>query len=182
MTWKRYAEIAARVRVPTGFVVLALYAVFARPTWPRFWAGALLALAGLALRAYAAGHLAKNRQLAVSGPYAFTRNPLYLGSALAAAGFAIAGGSWWLGLLWAAYFFLLFLPVVAEEEAHLAKLFPEFRQYAAAVPRFAPRLRPARFAGHPGSRFCWSLYWRNQEYNALLGYVAGIALLVWKLR
>lgn len=183
MTFKRYAEFAARARVPAGFLVLALYAVFSAPAPGTFMAGVLTALAGIALRAWAAGHLAKNERLAVSGPYAYTRNPLYLGSALVAAGFAVAGGSWWLALLLAVYFIAFFLPVVIEEESHLSKLFPEFQGYAAAVPRFGPRLLPARVAAREeGARFRWALYLRNQEYNALLGYLFGVALLIWKLR
>lgn len=183
MNWKRYAEWAARLRVPSGFLLLAVYAYFSRPAPFRLAAGALIALAGLALRACAAGHLEKNLRLATSGPYAYTRNPLYLGSALVAAGFTVAGGAWWLGALFAAYLVLVYLPVVAEEEAHLAKLFPEFRAYAAAVPRFWLRARPYREAGGESSHmlFRWSLYRRNQEYNALLGYLFGIGLLIGKL-
>lgn len=180
MSWKRFAELAARVRVPAGFVLLAVYAVFARPAPARLAAGASIALAGILLRAWAAGHLDKNRSLATSGPYACTRNPLYLGSALAGLGFALAGGVWWLGVLVALFLVVVYLPVVAEEESHLAQLFPEFRDYAAAVPRFWPRpphySRPA-----PGDSFRWRLYWQNQEYNALLGYLVGVALLLWKL-
>jgi len=175
---KRYYEAAARLRVPLGFLVLAVYAVFARPAPARVAAGGVIALAGIVLRAAAAGHLAKNQRLATSGPYAYTRNPLYLGSALAGLGFAIAGGRWWLALLLAVYLFAFFLPVVAEEEAYLATLFPEFQAYARIVPRFWP----ARGRVVPSSeRFRWSLYWRNREYNALLAYLFGIGLLLWKM-
>ena len=178
---KRYAELAARVRVPAGFLLLAVYAVFARPAPGPLLAGGLIALSGLLLRGYAAGYLRKNRSLATSGPYAFTRNPLYLGSALAAAGFAVAGGVWWLALLLAAFLVLVYLPVVSEEESHLANLFPEFRQYADTVPRFWPRLtRPGRASASSG-RFEWPVYWQNQEYKALLAYLVGIGLLIWKL-
>ncbi len=184
MTWKkRYAESAARVRVPSGFLLVAVYAVFSRPAPKLLAAGALVALAGILLRACAAGHLDKNRRLTTSGPYAYTRNPLYLGSALVALGFALAGGVWWLGLLLGLFLVALYLPVVTEEEAHLAQLFPDFRNYAQAVPRFWPR-RPPPQGGREmpaSSRFRWPLYWQNQEYNALLGYLFGLALLVWKL-
>ena len=180
MSWKRYAELAARIRVPCGFLLVAVYSFFAQPS-PRLLAlGAAVALAGIALRAYAAGHLEKNLRLATSGPYAYTRNPLYLGSALVALGFALAGGVWWLGLLLGLFLVALYLPVVSEEEAHLAKLFPEFREYAAAVPRFWPR-GPVRFEGSASGGFRWALYCKNQEYNALLGYLLSIALLLWKL-
>lgn len=181
MTWKRYAEFAARIRVPSGFVLVVVYTLFSRPAPEMAAVGALLALAGILLRAYAAGHLEKNIRLATSGPYAYTRNPLYLGSALVALGFALAGGVWWLGLLLALFLVALYLPVVSEEEAHLAKLFPDFSGYAAAVPRFWPR-PPERGSLPASGRFRWALYWKNQEYNALAGYLLGIALLVWKLR
>ncbi len=175
---KRYAELAARARVPLGFALLVVYAVFARPVLWRAVLGAAIALAGIALRALAAGCVDKNRALATGGPYAYTRNPLYLGTALVAAGFALAGGLWWMAALAAIFFAGVYLPVIGEEEAHLAKLFPEFRDYAARVPRLWPALRPR---WEPPGRFSWVLYRRNQEYNALLGYLFGLALLVWKL-
>jgi len=179
MTWKRYAELVARARVSCGFLLLAVYAIFARPAPGRFVAGALIALAGIVLRACAAGHLEKNIRLATTGPYAYTRHPIYLGSALVALGFALAGGVWWLALALAAFLAAFYLPVAAEEEAHLVTLFPEFREYAATVPRFIPRMRRASRAAR--GCFRWRLYWQNQEYNALLGYLFGLALLVWKL-
>lgn len=176
---KRLRELAARIRVPLGFLVLTFYAVFSRPSAARLAIGATIAFAGLGLRAAAAGHLAKNQRLATSGPYAYTRNPLYVGTALAGLGFAIAGGVWWLALLLAVYLLATFLPVVTEEEGHLATLFPEFHAYAQIVPRFLP----VRGRVFPSSeRFRWPLYWRNQEYNALLAYLFGIGLLLWKLR
>ena len=175
---KRYKEVAARSRVPLGFLLLLVYAVFARPTWGRIVAGALVALAGIALRAWATGHLDKNRDLCTSGPYAHTRNPLYLGTALAAAGFAIAGGVWWIALLFALVLGFVYWPVVIEEESHLRNLFPTFADYAARVPRFWPSLWPA--AQSP-VRFRMALYRQNQEYNAAAGYWAGIGLLLWKM-
>ena len=181
MRWKRYAKFAARIRVPCGFLLVAAYAVFAQPRPTLLALGAAVALAGVALRACAAGHLEKNLRLATSGPYAYARNPLYLGSALVALGFALAGGVWWLGLLLGLFLVALYPLVVSEEEAHLAKLFPEFHEYAAAVPRFWPRA-PVGPGGSASGKFRWVLYWKNQEYNALLGYLFGIAVLLWKLR
>lgn len=190
MSWKRYFEFAARIRVSSGFLIAAVYVVFCRPAAAAFMAGATIALLGIVLRGYAAGHLDKNRQLATSGPYGYTRNPLYLGSALVAAGFAVAGRVWWLGLLFAVFLGALYLPVIWEEEAHLAKLFPEFHAYATTVPRFLPLPGSHRAAHAPeaafysaaSTRFHWALYWKNQEYNAFLGYLSGLALLVWKMR
>ena len=178
MTGKQYAELAARTRVPLGFALLVVYAVWATPSLPRLAAGGTIAALGLALRAWATGHLDKNRALATSGPYAHTRNPLYLGTTLVAGGFALAGGNWWLAGCFAVFLALWYLPVVGEEESHLAKLFPEFRDYAARVPRFWPALRSSTPSPQ---RFRWSLYLQNQEYNALVGYLFGLAVVSWKL-
>jgi protein-S-isoprenylcysteine O-methyltransferase Ste14 len=164
--------------VPCGFLVAGLYAMFCRPTPPLAVAGLLVALAGLALRAWAAGHLAKNEALATSGPFAYTRNPLYLGTLIAAAGFALAGRAPWLAALFGLYFLALFLPVIGEEESHLCKLFPAYAEYAARVPRLLPRL-PRVSAGD--GRFQWTLYLRNREYQALAGYLAGAVVLASKL-
>jgi protein-S-isoprenylcysteine O-methyltransferase Ste14 len=183
MNWKRYAETAARMRVPSGFGLLAVYVVCARPATVSVAVGAAVALLGILLRACAAGHLEKNQRLATSGPYAYTRNPLYLGSALVALGFAIAARVWWLGLSFAAYLAVVYLPVVWEEEARLAELFPEFSRYAAAVPRFWPAGGRGAAAVYSGAStgFRWALYWKNQEYNASLGYLFGLIVLLWKM-
>jgi protein-S-isoprenylcysteine O-methyltransferase Ste14 len=181
MTSKRYKEWAARTRVPLGFLMLAVYAVAARPTVWLLAAGGGVAWLGLLLRAWACGHLDKNRALATGGPYAYVRNPLYLGTAIVAAGFAIAGGVWWIAGLFAAFLLLVYLPVVQEEEAHLAALFPEYQGYAARVPRYWPSWRKPRDVQRGEQRYRMRLYWQNQEYNALVGYLFGLALLFWKL-
>ena len=178
MTSKRYKEIAARARVPLGFVNLAVYLVYSRPSWIWFLPGATVALAGILLRGWAVGHLAKNRELCTGGPYRHTRNPLYLGSALTGAGFAIAGGVWWLGVLTAAVLVFVYWPVVLEEESHLRDLFPAFAGYAARVPRFWPSPAPRV---ESTARFQWALYKRNQEYNAVICYVVVMAILIWKM-
>ncbi|MBI3694372.1 MAG: isoprenylcysteine carboxylmethyltransferase family protein [Acidobacteria bacterium] len=174
---KRYAKLVARLRVPSGFVVAALYGSFARPNEALLGAGLLVALLGLLLRAWAAGHLAKNLSLATTGPFAYTRNPLYLGTLAAAAGFAVAGRNLWLAAVLLLYFAVVYLPVVGEEESHLCKLFPEYAAYAAQVPRLWPRRSPA----FPGGRFQWKLYLRNKEYQALVAYLVVAALLAGKL-
>jgi protein-S-isoprenylcysteine O-methyltransferase Ste14 len=173
-----YKKLAARIRVPCGFLIAALYAWGAHPRRESLGAGLTLALAGLLLRAWAAGHLAKYESLATSGPFAYTRNPLYLGTLIVAAGFALASWNPWLGGLFALYFTAVYLPVIAEEESYLRKRFPEYADYAARVPRLVPRMPAAACRG----RFRWALYRRNQEYQALAGYLAGAALLLWRLR
>ena len=171
---KPYADQVARLRVPGGFLLVAAFAFFARPSPASLAWGLPLSVFGLAIRAWAAGHLAKNQRLAQSGPYAFTRNPLYLGTLLVALGLVIAARSVLLGLLFAAVFFLIYLPVIELEEQHLRSLFPEYELYAQRVPALWPRL--GTFAG----KFEPRLYWKNQEYQALLGFIAGAGWLVWR--
>jgi len=176
---KRYAAIVARLRVPSGFLIVAAFAWFSAPTPRSLTVGFAVSLLGLMLRAWAAGCLAKNQQLATSGPYAYTRNPLYLGTLLVAAGLVVASRSVMLGVLFAAFFLLVYLPVIQREEQHLRQLFPEYADYAAAVPAFWPRFRqhPAR----DPHGFRWPLYLKNQEYQAAAGFAAGVLFLVWKV-
>jgi protein-S-isoprenylcysteine O-methyltransferase Ste14 len=175
---KPYADFVARLRVPSGFLLVALFAYFSRPTAQSLAYGIPLSALGLALRGWAAGHLAKNQRLSTSGPYAYVRNPLYDGTLLVAAGLAIASRSIGLALLFAAVFALVYLPAIALEEQHLRKLFPEFSDYARGVPAIVPYRLPRKSAG----RFQFALYKKNQEYNALLGLLAGVAWLLWKSR
>jgi hypothetical protein len=134
------------------------------------WSLALV-LPGLWLRGYAAGYVKKNRELTVTGPYAHTRNPLYLGSMLIAAGFAVALLSWPVALLLAAGFAVIYIPVIASEERFLRATFPAFEAYCRHVPRFIPRLTPARNPGSDsGPRgFSLMLYLHHREYNAAIG-------------
>src|SRR3954454_23286849 len=139
---KPYADIVARLRVPSGFLIVIVFAWFSRPTPESMVWGIPISLCGLALRAWAAGCLAKNQQLATGGPYAYTRNPLYVGTLLVAAGLAIASRSVGLAILFAAVFLLVYLPVIQNEEQHLRKIFPEYAGYAAQVPPLLPRWTP----------------------------------------
>jgi protein-S-isoprenylcysteine O-methyltransferase Ste14 len=177
--FRRYSQVVARKRVPAGFLLAAIYLLFARPTPGGLAWGAMVALAGLLLRAASAGHLEKNKSLATSGPYAHTRNPLYLGSALAGIGFSIAGGQWWFLVLLAIFFGGVYWPVMRNEEAHLRQLFgKDFDAYARAVPLLWPRLRPWRAAGASQKGFDWKLYRSNREYEALLAFLV-IVLALW---
>jgi protein-S-isoprenylcysteine O-methyltransferase Ste14 len=176
---KRYADTVARLRVPTGFLLVAVFAWFSRPTAQWMALGVPVSLAGLALRAWAAGCLAKNRQLATGGPYAHTRNPLYLGTLSVAAGLAIASRSVGLGALMAAVFLFVYLPVIQLEEQHLRRLFPEYEAYAQAVPALWPRWRAVE--SKEPARFQVALYVRNQEYNAAVGFFLGLLFLIWKM-
>jgi protein-S-isoprenylcysteine O-methyltransferase Ste14 len=176
---KRYADAVAKLRVPSGFLLVAVFAWFSRPTARSLAAGVPISVAGLALRGWAAGCLAKNRELATGGPYAYVRNPLYIGTLLVAAGLVVAARSVWLGVLFAAVFGLVYLPVIELEEQHLRRLFPDYGAYANAVPALVPRFR--RLPAKKENPFRWSLYLRNQEYQAGAGFAAGMLFLLWKV-
>ena len=173
---KPYADLVARLRVPGGFLLVAAFVWFSAPTAASLAWGLPISLAGLLVRAWAAGHLAKNQDLATSGPYRFVRNPLYIGTLLVAAGLVLASRQPGLALLFALVFFGVYLPVIELEEQHLRKLFPDFAAYAERVPMLLPAWR----AGQSTARFRWSLYLKNQEYQALAGFLAGAAVLFWK--
>lgn len=170
-----------RWRVPLGFICGALFVALARPRPLTLAAGGAVALLGLALRAWAAGHIRKNSALATSGPYAHTRNPLYLGSFLLGLGFTIAAGQIIPGLLFVALFLGIYLPVMRVEAATLARLFDEdYERYARDVPLFFPRLAPYRDEKTAGAKFDAELYLRYREYQAAIGLVAAWGLLALK--
>jgi len=170
-----------RWRVPLGFLCGALFLWFARPNMLTLTIGGGIALVGLALRAWSAGHIRKNAELATSGPYAYTRNPLYLGSLLLGVGFTIASGQPWLALPFAALFLGIYFPVMRVEAKQLAELFGEdYKMYADAVPLLLPRLSPYRDVKTVGAKFDASLYMRYREYRAALGLLIAWGLLALK--
>lgn len=174
---KRYAGLVQRWRVPGGIVLAAAFVLLSDPVPPTMLMGLPFCLLGLALRAWAAGHLRKDEALTTSGPYAFVRNPLYLGSLITALGCVIAAARAELALMAGAYFLLVYLPVVEQEEQHLRELFPGFDDYARRVRAFLPRL-PERVPPEP---FSFRLYLRNREQRALYGFAAVYAFLALKL-
>jgi protein-S-isoprenylcysteine O-methyltransferase Ste14 len=173
-----WSAIARRIRVPLGFAFAVLYLWLAKPTVGSVLIGTGLVIPGLVIRALASGHLQKNEQLATGGPYAYTRNPLYLGSLILSVGFALAARSWWIvgGII--LLFFVVYLPVIRSEEIFLRQRFPQFDEYAREVPSLFPRI--SRFGKRSGS-FSWDLYWKHREYNATLGSLAIMAALLVKL-
>jgi len=175
-----WSHVARRIRVPLGFAFALLYFWLARPTWHSIALGAVSIVPGLLVRALASGHVRKNEALATSGPYAYTRNPLYLGSLLIGIGFALAARSWWIGGLLVLMFFAIYLPVIRGEEKFLRGQFPEFDEYAQQVPRMLPRITPARVGDDPG-RFSVELYLKHREWNALLGAIAIVGMLLFKI-
>lgn len=173
---KPYADFVQRLRVASGFGLTLAFAWLAQPTPASLAAGLPIALTGLLLRGWAAGCLYKNQQLAQGGPYAYLRNPLYLGTLIVAAGLAAATRRWELALLFALAFGLIYFPTIELEEQHLRELFPRYPEYAARVPLLLPRWTP----GAQGPGFTWAQYRKNQEYNASLGFLLGAAFLVFR--
>jgi protein-S-isoprenylcysteine O-methyltransferase Ste14 len=173
-----WSRIARRIRVPLGFAFAILYVWLAKPTFTSLLIGILVAIPGILLRALASGHVRKNEALATTGPYAYTRNPLYLGSLTLAVGFVIAARSWSIAGVMATFFLVVYIPVIRSEEAFLHAQFPEFEKYASEVPRLLPRLSSRE--SEPGS-FSWDLYRKHREYNAALGAFAITAVLVAKV-
>jgi protein-S-isoprenylcysteine O-methyltransferase Ste14 len=161
-----------------GFVFAVLYFWLAEPTAWSILVGACFIVPGLVIRALASGYVQKNEQLATAGPYAYVRNPLYLGSLIVAVGFAVTARSWWIAGGLALFFFAVYVPVIRAEETFLRERFPEFEDYARQVPRLLPRISP--FGSRSGA-FSRDLYWKHREYNAVLGSAAMIAALVAKL-
>jgi protein-S-isoprenylcysteine O-methyltransferase Ste14 len=169
-----------RWRVRTGYPVAVIFLLLASPTPRMIWIGALISAIGLAIRGYASGYLRKDRELATSGPYARTRNPLYLGSAILAAGFAIAGDSLWAGILVALYFSIFYYAVMRNEEEGLRKHFgAAFDEYAKRVPLFFPSI-VAKASVNTGT-FSWAQYSRNREYKALVGTLLGVGVMWFRM-
>jgi hypothetical protein len=146
----------------------------------------------------AAGHLIKSQTLTTTGPYAYTRHPLYLGSGLIGAGFALAGGSWVLGAAFVVLFPAIYWPVMRGEEEFLRRQFGEtYDRYAQQVPFFIPRWHRTGLGGtfqaapidqgasfpraSSGGAFQWKQYWKNHEYEAFLGFVAVMIFLAFKI-
>jgi protein-S-isoprenylcysteine O-methyltransferase Ste14 len=156
----------ARLRVPLGFALAVVVFVFARPTWRSIAFGTVVALAGEALRLWAAGHLEKSREVTRSGPYRFMRHPLYVGSSVMAAGLAVAVASWTIAALIALHMIVTIAAAIRTEEAFLRQRFgDEYDAYAAAR---APAMN---------RRFSAARAWRNREYRAVAGLAGAVALL-----
>ena len=173
--------------MPLGFVFAAVFLWLARPTWWSMLGSLALVGPGLWLRGYAAGYVKKNAELTVTGPYAYTRNPLYLGSMMIAVGFAAASGRWVIPAVLAALFLAIYMPTILSEEAFLRGEFAEFDAYAARVPRLLPRLTAARIGGVEGldttkrGKFSRERYLHHREYNAAMGAAAIYAALAARL-
>jgi protein-S-isoprenylcysteine O-methyltransferase Ste14 len=171
-------QIARRIRVPLGFAFAAFYLWRARPTYMSLLIGALIALPGIFIRAMASGHVEKNRVLTVTGPYAFVRNPLYLGSIVIGIGFGVAARDIWVFLAIILLFFAIYRPVIRSEEEFLRSRFREYDDYARCVPSLLPHTLLFR---QITNGFSCELYCKHREYNSLLGAGGMLAALVVKI-
>jgi protein-S-isoprenylcysteine O-methyltransferase Ste14 len=160
----------ARYRVRLGFVAAAVGLWLATPSWRTLATGGAIALVGEAIRVWAAGHLEKSREVTASGPYRFTRHPLYLGSAIVGVGFAVAAGSAVVAAIVGLYLAVTLTSAVRSEERHLTD------KFGGAYPAYrdgrAPEMR---------RRFSLARALANREHRALAGLVAALALLAWKV-
>lgn len=169
----RIKELFNRWRVRIGWIAACAVIILARPTWIAIGEGIIISLIGLSVRAWASGHLRKEKELAISGPYRFSRNPLYLGNLIIGIGIVIGARSWWVLALFLAYFGAFYPLIIQRERDRMKQLFPKkYEEYKKRVPSFFPSLKRRSFPS--GARFSWSLYKRNREYRALVG-----ALVFW---
>ncbi len=178
--WKKFAQ---RTRVPFGTVLGILFLLsmhpsirFMHPTLQSLWIGGAIASGGAILRVWAAGHIEKGIVLTQGGPYAFTRNPLYLGSFIMALGFMLAGQGYWLLLPFMVFFVAFYYPVMREEEQELLRGYGDkFLEYSEKVPLFFPRFQKA---GCNNSTFLWSRAIRNREYRTITGLILAEIILI----
>lgn len=177
-----YSEVATKLRLPLGFVLGIAYLIWARPTLLTLIVGASVALAGVGVRAWASGHIVKNKVLAVTGPYAHTRNPLYFGSFLIGAGFAMAA-HWGLLLVVIGFWLLVYAPTMERERRNIHERFPEaYERYSANVPAFVPRINPWNDGAAERGGFSPALYMKHGEWKAGLTYLLVVAWLAFRLR
>lgn len=169
MTKASWQEILNRLRVRSGLFLAVVVVFLARPTWRSIFMGVLISFLGLAIRAWASGHLSKEKTLAVSGPYRYSRNPLYVGNFFLGAGIAVGARSWWVLALFIIYYAVFYPLIIRREKDRMKELFPQqYEEYGKRVPLFFPSLRK-----HLPARGKWnqSLYLQNREYRALQGII-----------
>jgi protein-S-isoprenylcysteine O-methyltransferase Ste14 len=180
MADRRLIKRIYRWRVRSGVFFLLAIIILARPTWASVGVGIAVCAVGLFVRAWASGHIKKEKELATTGPYQYTRNPLYLGNLVMGMSIAIGANSLWGTAVFAAYFLVFYPPVIREERERMKRLFPgQYQEYKTRVPLFFPTKKPA--AQPDGTRFSWFLYKKNKELRALVGSAVVWAIIVAKL-
>ncbi|CAN5480246.1 hypothetical protein BH10ACI3_BH10ACI3_27400 [soil metagenome] len=171
-------RLLQRIRVPIGFLFAIAFVVFARPTVLSLAVGGSIAAIGVLIRAWASGHIRKAKVLAVSGPYAYTRSPLYVGSIVLGIGFTVAANVWWLVLVFLLFFLGIYLPVMRVETEDIRRIFgKDFDEYERNVPLLIPRFTPWKKSG---VKFDFQLYLQYREYRAAIGALSAIVLLAAK--
>jgi protein-S-isoprenylcysteine O-methyltransferase Ste14 len=178
-------DFFARWRVRLGYLLAVVVLLLARPTPHSILLGSAVGLLGLGIRAYAAGYLHKQEVLTMTGPYTYSRNPLYFGSSILAFGAALALRSWWAATILLVYFSLVYSFVMRREELELrARHGSAFDSYAASVPLFFPRLTSKANTGDTAGSFSWAQFKQNHEYEAAFGFVLFLMVLamIWRLR
>jgi protein-S-isoprenylcysteine O-methyltransferase Ste14 len=177
-----YSEIAKKLRLPLGFLFGIAYLIWARPTILTLAVGGAIAFTGVLVRAWASGHISKNRRLAVTGPYAHTRNPLYFGSFLIGAGFAVAA-HWALLLVVIAFWALVYAPTMERERLNIRERFPDdYDRYSANVPAFIPRVTPWRDPASDNDSFDAALYMAHGEWKAGITFVLVMIWLAFRVK
>ncbi len=175
--------IARKVRRPhairqiVGIFFLLLLTIVGRPAGAMaVLLGGLLSSLGIAVRFWAGGHVRKDKELATTGPYAYVRNPLYVGNVSIALGFCFLSGYVWPFLVFAVLYVWLYLPTLRKEERTLEKLFgDEFRRYRSAVRAMLPRWTPYRRSAAAWSRAQWI---GNGEHIVNAGLVTALIILL----
>jgi protein-S-isoprenylcysteine O-methyltransferase Ste14 len=159
----------ARARVPLGFICMGAMLWLARPTMRSLAIGGAVAVVGELVRIWAAGHLEKGREVTQSGPYRFTRHPLYAGSAIVAAGAAVASASMSVAILVAVYVLVTIASAIRHEEANMRAAFgAEYDAYANS------KAKPIDRA------FSFRRAMMNKEYKAVAGLVIVAGMLAMK--
>jgi protein-S-isoprenylcysteine O-methyltransferase Ste14 len=173
VSWKQFAQ---KTRVPAGTVLGILFLLLMHPSVRSLWIGAAVTLPGCLLRFWAAGHIDKGKALTQGGPYAMTRNPLYLGSFLMALGIILGGQGYWLLPMFGAFFAAFYIPVMKAEADYLLGVYgQEFVEYSKRVPAFFPSFQKA---GAGASTFLWSRVVRNREQRNVVGLIVAEAILI----
>ena len=173
-------EWLSRFRVRVGSVVAIAVILIARPTWQSMAFGVVISFLGLSIRAWASGHLRKEKRLTVSGPYRYSRNPLYLGNFFLGTGIVVGSRSWWVFGVFVAYFIFFYPLIIRKERERMRALFPdEYEEFRRRVPPFFPsflrRHQPSQ------DKFSWALYRQNREHRALIGTMSFWLVLALKI-
>jgi len=172
-SWKLKAQ---KMRVPAGTVLGVIFLLFMHPSIRSLWIGGMIAFLGALLRLWAAGHIVKGKVLTRTGPYAYSRNPLYLGSFFMALGIIVGGQGYWLLPVFGLFFVTFYFPVMKAEELELLHSYGDaFIEYSKNVSLFIPRFRSA---GYPVKGFLWSRVTRNREHRTIIGLLLAEAVLI----